>query len=67
MPLVSLLRVPACEEEGGASEEGVVGDHDTESEMGEDEPQSVGGLAHDASSTVTTGSHLVFFSDQVSF
>ena len=66
MPLVSLLRVPVCEEEGVANEEGATGDHDTESEMGEDEPQSVGALTHDASSTVTTGSHLVFLSDQVS-
>ena len=58
-PPVSLLRVPVCEDE---TLEG-----DTESEMGdgEEEATSVGAPAHDASSTATTGSNLLYLSDQV--
>ena len=55
LPLVPLLRVGACESE---RTEG-----DTESDMGDDDPPT---LALDASSTVTTGSHLLYLSDQVS-
>jgi hypothetical protein len=70
LPPASLLRVPVCEDEpveggGGAGGGGV--DHDAESEMGdgEEEMTSIGVPAHDASSTATTGSNLLYLSDQV--
>lgn len=56
LPLISLLREGAAEEEGGG--EGEIAD----SELGDEEPPT---LALDASSTVTTGSHLLYLSDQV--
>ena len=61
----SLLRVPACEDEPLDS---ATVDHDAESEMGDAEEEitgSVGVPAHDASSTATTGSNLLYLSDQV--
>lgn len=66
LPAASLLRVPVCEDEPMDSA-GV--DHDAESEMGDGEEEmtsSVGVPAHDASSTATTGSNLLYLSDQVS-
>ena len=72
LPPASLLRVPVCEDEpveggGGASGGGGGVDHDAESEMGdgEEEMTSMGVPAHDASSTATTGSNLLYLSDQV--
>ncbi len=53
LPLVSLLR------EGVWPEEDVEG---VDSEMGDEDPPT---LALEASSTVTTGSHLLYLSDQV--
>ena len=67
LPPASLLRVPVCEDEPveGAGGGGV--DHDAESEMGdgEEELTSMGVPAIDASSTATTGSNLLYLSDQV--
>lgn len=57
LPLVSLLRLGACQEEVGGEGEGA------DSELGEEDPPT---HALDASSTVTTGSHLLYLSDQVS-
>ena len=70
LPPASLLRVPACEDEpveGAAGGSGGGADHDAESEMGdgEEEMTSMGVPAHDASSTATTGSNLLYLSDQV--
>ncbi len=70
LPPVSLLRMPPCEEEAGSGGEGFLGaDQDTESEMGETEEDSSlllvpSGL--ESSSTVPTGSNLLYLSDQVS-
>ena len=66
LPPASLLRVPTCEDdpvEGG----GV--DNDAESEMGdgEEEMTGIGVPTHDASSTATTGSNLLYLSDQVCY
>ena len=73
LPPASLLRVPVCEDEpveGGSGAGGGGGggvDHDAESEMGdgEEEMTSMGVPVHDASSTATTGSNLLYLSDQV--
>ena len=73
LPPASLLRVPVCEDDhveaggGGGTAGGGGVDHDAESEMGdgEEEMTSIGVPAHDASSTATTGSNLLYLSDQV--
>ena len=64
LPPASLLRVPVCEDD---PVESARVDHDAESEMGdgEEEMASMGVPAHDASSTATTGSNLLYLSDQV--
>ena len=67
LPLVSLLRMPPCEEEG--SGDGCVMDQDTESEMGDGEEESSIVLPPppmDATSSMPTGSNLLYLSDQVS-
>lgn len=60
LPPASMLRVPLCDDD---PVEG--GDHDAESKMGEGEEElpGIGVPAHDASSTATAGSNLLYLSD----
>lgn len=65
LPPVSLLRKREDEPADNGGGGGGGADHDAESEMGdkEEEITSIGVPAHDASSTATTGSNLLYLSD----
>ena len=67
LPPASMLRVPLCDDEpmeGGGGDQA-----DSESKMGEGDEElpniGIGLPSHDASSTATTGSNLLYLSDQV--
>lgn len=62
LPPVSLLRMPPCEEEEAGGEEYVT-DHDTESEMGEEDNSDPLISSVDASSAPVA--NLLYLSDQV--